>query len=88
VGGASYANLVALIEQPVLTRIDVTPASAAMEVGESRAFAAAGVDQNGQPMAITRTWSAAVGIVDTNGLYVATAPGTHAVVAGSAGPMG
>jgi hypothetical protein len=83
--GYGYADWVAFIEQPVLTRIDVTPASAAMEVGESRAFAAAGVDQNGQPMAITQTWSAAVGIVDTNGLYVAAAPGTHAVVAGSAG---
>ena len=84
-GGTSFANLVALIEQPVLTRIDVTPASAAMEVGESCAFTAAGVDQYGQPMAMTQTWSAAVGIVDSNGLYVATAPGTHAVLAGSAG---
>lgn len=83
--GYGYADWVAFIEQPVLTRIDVTPASAALEVGESRVFSAAGVDQNGQPMAITQTWAAAVGIVDTNGLYVATVPGTHAVLAGSAG---
>lgn len=81
--GIAYALWVAKIEPPELTRIDVAPAQADLQVGEERGFAAEGFDQGGYPLAVAPVWSASGGQVESDGTYVATAPGMFEVWAGA-----
>jgi len=65
-GGGAYDScgdfwIGTLAVTPVLTSIDVTPASATIEVGQSRAFTAQPLDQFGDPVAATVTWTASGG---------------------------
>lgn len=83
--GNAYATWIAIVEQPVLSRIDVAPSNATLHVGEQRIFAAAGTDQFGDSMAFTPIWSASGGPIDGAGCYMPTNTGVFAVVAESAG---
>ena len=83
--GIAFALWVAKIEPPELTRIDVAPAQAEMQVGETRSFTAEGFDQGGYPLAFAPVWTASGGRVDGGGTYVATAPGAFEVWAGADG---
>lgn len=83
--GIAFALWVAKIEPPELTRIEVAPAQADMQVGETRGFAATGFDQGGYPLAFAPEWSATAGRVDGDGNYTATAPGSFEVWAGADG---
>ncbi len=83
--GNAYATWVALVEQPVLNRIDVAPSNATLHVGEQRIFAAAGTDQFGYPMAFTPIWSASGGPIDGTGYYMPTNSGVFELIAQSAG---
>jgi sulfatase modifying factor 1 len=76
---------IAVVEQPVLNRIDVSPSNTTLHVGEQRIFAAAGTDQFGYPMAFTPTWSASGGPIDGTGYYMPTNAGVFEVIAEAAG---
>lgn len=77
---------VALIEQPVLSRIDVAPSNTMLHVGEQRCFTASGTDQFGYPMAFTCVWSASSGAIDATGCYMPRIPGVFEVIAESTVP--
>lgn len=83
--GYAYASWVAKVDPPQLARIDVAPAQAEMQVGETRSFTAEGFDQGGYPLAFDPVWAASGGRVDGAGTYVATAPGSFEVWAGADG---
>jgi PGF-pre-PGF domain-containing protein len=66
---------------PFLASITVAPASATLEVGETRQFNATGYDQYGAEMPVTVAWlcsNETVGRID-NGLFTALVPGTALV---------
>ena len=71
---------------PVLTTITVTPETAIVVQGDPQAFTAATLDQYGNPIVGTITWSSsdvAVGTVDTAGVLTAVSAGTTTVSATS-----
>ena len=55
----------------VLTTIQVTPGSTVLLANETQQFVATGLDQTGEPYAITPDWAATGGSIDTAGLYAA-----------------
>jgi hypothetical protein len=67
----------------VLTTITVSPATAALTVGQTQQFTAAGKDQNGAAVTIAPTWTATGGTITTGGLYTATTAGTQTITATS-----
>ncbi len=61
---------------PVLTSIDVSPATVAVAEGTITQFTATGLDQFGQPFATSVDWSVSDGgVIDENGYYVAVDTG-------------
>jgi glucuronoarabinoxylan endo-1,4-beta-xylanase len=68
---------------PVLTTITVSPATAALTVGQTQQFTAAGKDQNGAAIAFTPAWTATGGTITTSGLFTATTAGTQTITATS-----
>jgi hypothetical protein len=67
---------------PVLTRINVTPITAALQPGATQQFAATGVMSDGSGTSVTVTWAATGGTVTGSGLYTApSGPGTYLVIA-------
>jgi hypothetical protein len=64
-----------------LTSLTVTPSSVTLPVKGTQLFAAAGTDQFGMAMAVTPVWSASGGLINSTGLYTATAVGTYTVTA-------
>jgi hypothetical protein len=85
VNGSGYAHWVCKVEQPELTRIDVVPDQVTMHVGGTQPFSAQGVDQKGNAMGITPTWSSIDGNISGNGAYTPSALGLHHVIAGAIG---
>ena len=71
--------------EPVLTTIEVAPATADVAVGATRQFAATAKDQNGNVMTdVAFAWTSSnetVGTVDANGLFTALAAGSTTVTA-------
>ncbi|MCZ7400787.1 MAG: Ig-like domain-containing protein [Candidatus Methanoperedens sp.] len=71
-------------EPPVLTTINVLPATASVINGSNLVFTAAPKDQNGNPIAATITWTSSnltVGNVDASGNFTALAVGTTTIKA-------
>ncbi|MCI0514397.1 hypothetical protein L0128_14365, partial [candidate division KSB1 bacterium] len=66
---------------PVLTRIEVMPATVVLQPGQSMQFNANGYDQYGNEFTITPIWSATGGTITATGLYTATTIGEFAVFA-------
>ena len=70
---------------PVLTSIEVTPATAEVEIGTSMQFAAAALDQDDRTMSdIAIAWSSSdetVGTVNATGTFTALAAGTTTLTA-------
>ncbi|MEO8032541.1 MAG: ice-binding family protein, partial [Gemmatimonadota bacterium] len=78
-GGVSGAASVT-VAAGALATIAVTPSPATVPSSTSQQFTALGEDVNGNPVAITPTWTASsgAGTIDGSGLYTAgTAPGTY-----------
>ncbi|MEQ9306213.1 MAG: carbohydrate-binding protein, partial [Marinoscillum sp.] len=73
---------------PVLTTITVSPASATITEGNTQQFTAQGFDQNGDPMSTSFNWSATGGSIDGNGLFSGSATGNFTVTASSGGVQG
>jgi beta-glucanase (GH16 family) len=67
----------------VLTTIELTPLTSTIIFGQTQQYTAVGKDQNGNPMAITPTWSAIGGAISTSGLYTGSTAGTFTVKATS-----
>ena len=63
--------LVTVYALAVLTTIDVMPDPAVLLTGDTQQFVAGGLDQTGQPYAITPTWGATGGSIDSGGFYTA-----------------
>jgi len=68
-----------------LFRIDVTPASASLRVGDTLRFTAKGYDANGDEVTIAPAWSASGGTMTSSGLYTATTVGSFTVTAAEPG---
>jgi len=68
-----------------LDRIDVTPSSVTLEVGQNQLFDAKGYDQQGNEVAITPNWSATGGTIDQTGEYTPTMAGEFTVTASVTG---
>lgn len=67
---------------PVLTRISVTPVTAALLPGATQQFSAIGVLSDGSNSSVAVTWTATSGSVDAGALYTApTTTGNYLVVA-------
>ncbi|MDD4254154.1 MAG: PQQ-binding-like beta-propeller repeat protein [Methanofollis sp.] len=70
---------------PVLTSINVTPATADVGIGTSMQFTATALDQNNRPMTgLTFAWSSSdetVGMVNETGYFTALAAGTTTITA-------
>ncbi len=73
---------------PVLTTINVSPATATIEQGQTQQFTAQGFDQFGNPYTITPTWSADGGSINGSGLYTGSAAGSFTVTASQGGVSG
>ncbi len=94
-GSNSNANLYIFLyepEDPVATSIEVTPATATLEVGDTQEFAATVRDQNGDEMTgVTVIWASTnetVGTIDADGTFTALAEGTASVTATAEGITG
>ena len=69
---------------PVLTSINVTPATANILIGGTQVFTAAANDQNGDPMSVVISWTSSnetVGTIDASGNFSALAAGTTTIKA-------
>lgn len=80
------------VEESKLTKIEVLPDTATLNIGETQQFTAIGYDQYNNPMeAITFDWSSGnetVGTVDSDGLFMALAIGSTTVNATSGSVVG
>lgn len=74
--------------QPVLISIDVSPANATINQGQTQQFSAQGFDQNGDPISTSVSWSAAGGTINSNGLFTGSDNGTFIISATSEGITG
>ena len=76
--------------EPVVTTIKVTPSAATLGIGETRAFQATVLDQDGNTMTgVAITWACSdstIGTIDAGGLFTAKAVGTTTLTA-SAGEV-
>ncbi|PIB36457.1 hypothetical protein BFP72_14155 [Reichenbachiella sp. 5M10] len=68
----------------VLSNIQVSPSNSTLLIGDSQQFTATGLDQNGNPMSISPTWSGTNAI----GLFNATSTGSYTVTASQNGVSG
>ncbi|HEY3314796.1 MAG TPA: S-layer homology domain-containing protein, partial [Bacillota bacterium] len=68
-------------------RIEVTPATGSIAVGQTVQFQAVAYDAGGKAVAITPSWSVggSLGIVDKTGVFIATGPGTGKITASAEG---
>lgn len=67
---------------PALAAIHVEPGDAEVTPGDTVRFTALGSDQFGHPFAVTTTWTAGGGTIDSDGLYTAgQLPGVYQIVA-------
>ncbi|MDV2482467.1 PGF-pre-PGF domain-containing protein [Methanoculleus sp. Wushi-C6] len=93
-GGLSATAAVTVIApaSPVLTGIEVAPATATVETGETLAFTATALDQFGTAMSgVPITWASGnetVGTIDAAGTFTARAVGTTTVTASAGGVTG
>lgn len=69
---------------PALTTITISPATATLVAGGTHTFTATALDQFGNPIATTITWSSSnttVGTIDTTGKFKASRAGTTTIMA-------
>jgi hypothetical protein len=79
-GLADTANIT--LVEPVLTTVEVSPASVSLRPGQTRQFAAVARDQSGAAMQGTFSWTASGGSITSDGFYTAgTTLGSYEVVA-------
>ncbi|MBK1879158.1 glycosyl hydrolase [Pelagicoccus mobilis] len=67
----------------VLTSMSVSPLAPAIDIGATLLFTASGLDQYGDTMVITPTWTANGGTIDETGLYTGNANGIFEITATS-----
>jgi plastocyanin len=65
---------------PQISRIEVTPSNATMNVGDTQTFQAQGFDEDGNQVTIEPQWSATGGEIDPSGLFTGTQVGTYEIV--------
>jgi len=68
-----------------LARIDVTPTTTTLRVGDTTVFTATGYDQHGNVYQIDPIWSTNGGTINQNGKYTGTVPGDFEVTASVSG---
>jgi hypothetical protein len=79
---ASDTVVITVEAAPVLTQLDVTPSAVTLLVGDGRVFSASGLDQYGDAIAASVSWTATGGTIDQSGNYTAGAsPGSFSVTA-------
>ncbi len=82
---SSQATLTVNEPPPVVTRVDVSPASPTINRGQTQAFTATAFDQNNQPIAnVSFSWSSSntnVATVNANGLSTGVGIGTTTITA-------
>lgn len=83
-GTATATVTTASTPEPVLATITVSPATASVEAGKTQAFSASTLDDLGNPISATITWTSSdpsVGTIDSAGLFKAVSPGTATITA-------
>jgi len=75
-------------QDPALKSIVVTPNFTAVAAGKSVAFSAKPLDQFGNAIAATPTWSASGGTISSAGVFTASAAGSYTITASSGGISG
>ena len=75
-------------QDPALKAIVVTPNFATVTAGKSLAFSAKSLDQFGNAIAASPTWSASGGTISSAGVFTASAAGSYTITATSGGVSG
>ncbi|MGL1886952.1 MAG: glycosyl hydrolase [Reichenbachiella sp.] len=89
VSGTASITVDAVVVDPVLTTITVSPSNATIDEGATQQYTAAGFDQFGASFAITPSWTeVGDGSIDNTGLYTGTVAGTFTVTATQEGISG
>jgi hypothetical protein len=88
-GSISKTVTITVVEQPVLTTLELTPDTATVNTGATQQFTVKGKDQFGNVMAGTPsvTWSATGGTVSSSGLFTAGSTGGNASVKVTSGSI-
>ena len=84
VKGTASVTVTTAVQTPVLTSINVTPATANLSIGGTRVFTATATDQNGNVMTPIISWASSnetVGTIDASGNFSALAAGTTTIKA-------
>jgi Big-like domain-containing protein len=82
---ADTAQVNVSVPPPTLTGVSLTPATAALEFGQTRQFSVLGLLSDGTTTTIAVTWTASGGTVNSTGLYTAgSTAGTFRLIAKSA----
>ena len=85
ISGIAIANVTLLpIILPVLTRIEITPLTTTITAGSNTVFSASTLDQFGNPIFVTVTWTSSdisIGTITQNGVFTAISPGTTTIMA-------
>lgn len=70
-------------QTPVLSQISVSPANPTIQTGQTQAFSAQGLDQFGNPISTSITWSSSGGTINQAGEFFSTTEGTYTITATS-----
>ena len=85
ISGIAIANVTSLpIILPVLTRIEITPLTTTLTAGSNAVFLASTLDQFGNPISMTVTWTSSdtdIGTITQNGVFTAISPGVTTIMA-------
>ena len=86
ISGVAIANVTPAIPstQPVLTRITLSPLTMSLIVGDGTIFTASTLDQFGNSIYATVTWSSSninIGTINQNGVFLAISPGITTITA-------
>lgn len=73
--------LVTVNERPHLASITLAPSSVLLKIGDNQQFAATTLDQFGDPISVSLTWSADGCTINGSGLFYADSAGTYTVKA-------
>ncbi len=80
-GSISNTATVTVLDPPVLTSISVSPNLSNLDLGETQAYAAQGLDQYGDAIASSVLWTTSGGTITSDGIFSSTSEGTFTITA-------
>ncbi len=85
--GLSTTGSVAVVVQPAVAKIAVSPAKVKMDLYATQQFTVAGWDQFGRPLAVQPTWTASLGTITAAGLYTPSATSGKVTITAAGGSI-